>query len=257
MQVHFWHGGSWLYRGPISKYVRGSHFRTLKSDPPTYQWNFKGCLIRDTTGLQKINGNIEVEHWDTENTHILIMILRPLTCSSSNITLYHNTESMEKWTATLLQKRQTSLIKNYIITKYWNIIHRRGGKTVLEHTNCTPLRVFKHFIDQRSVDGDTTIRLFYSIKTTVSKYWDGTRRRRWTVETPNLMINLWNKLGSKHQPKLTQKTQQQQQMHLIQTSTMKIRDVSKSPRGKTWEQRLDTGVGFSSLGLWVWSQEWA
>ena len=171
-----------------------------------FQGVFDSWYNRVTKNIWQYRG-WTLKHRKHTHTHILIMILRPLTCSSSNITLYHNTESMEKWTATLLQKRQTSLIKNYIITKYWNIIHRRGGKTVLEHTNCTPLRVLKHFIDQRSVDGDTTIRLFFLQHQ--DHRFQTPRRRRWTVETPNLMINSWNKLGSKHQPKLTQKTQQQ------------------------------------------------
>ena len=45
--------------------------------------------------------------------------------------------------------------------------------TALQQNYYTLLSVLKHLIDQRSMDRETIILVFYNIKTIVSEHWDG------------------------------------------------------------------------------------
>ena len=45
--------------------------------------------------------------------------------------------------------------------------------TALQQNYCTLLTLLNHLIDQRGLDRDTIILVFYNIKTIVSQYWDG------------------------------------------------------------------------------------
>ena len=52
-----------------------------------------------------------------------------------------------------------------------------------------------------------------------------------------------------------QSDKQQEQQEQQQQTTTRSSSRTRSTRTRTREQSLDTGVGFPSLGLWMWSQE--
>ena len=60
-----------------------------------------------------------------------------------------------------------------LIRKHSEWIHHRGGKTALQQNYYTLLSVLGYLIDQRGLDRDTIILVFYNIKTIVSQCWDG------------------------------------------------------------------------------------
>ena len=60
-----------------------------------------------------------------------------------------------------------------LIRKHGERIHHRGGKTALQQNYYTLLSVLRHLFDQRGLDRDTTVLVFYNIKTIVSQCWDG------------------------------------------------------------------------------------
>ena len=60
-----------------------------------------------------------------------------------------------------------------IVKRNGERIHHRGGKTALQQNYYTLLSVLKHLIDQRNMDRDTLILVFYNIKPIVSEHWDG------------------------------------------------------------------------------------
>ena len=51
-------------------------------------------------------------------------------------------------------------------------LHKRGGKTALQQHYYTLLTVLRDLIDQRGLDRDTIIFVFYNIRTIVSQHWD-------------------------------------------------------------------------------------
>ena len=65
------------------------------------------------------------------------------------------------------------IVDKDIVKRNGERIHHRGGKTALQQNYYTVLSVLKHLIDQRSMDRDTIILVFYNIKTVVSEHWDG------------------------------------------------------------------------------------
>ena len=60
-----------------------------------------------------------------------------------------------------------------LIKQHGERIHQRGGMTALQQNYYTLLTVLKHLIQQRRLDRDTIILVFYNIKTIVSQCWDG------------------------------------------------------------------------------------
>ena len=60
-----------------------------------------------------------------------------------------------------------------LIKKHGERIHHRGGMTALQQNYYTLLSVLGYLIDQRGLDRDTIILVFYNIKTIVSQCWDG------------------------------------------------------------------------------------
>ena len=66
-----------------------------------------------------------------------------------------------------------NIIDEDLIRKHGERIHHRGGKTALQQNYYTLLSVLGYLIDQRGLDRDTIILVFYNIKTIVSQCWDG------------------------------------------------------------------------------------
>ena len=65
------------------------------------------------------------------------------------------------------------IVDKDIVKRNGERIHHRGGKTALQQNYYTLLSVLKHLIDQRNMDRDTLILVFYNIKPIVSEHWDG------------------------------------------------------------------------------------
>ena len=73
----------------------------------------------------------------------------------------------------LMKEIYESIFNEDLIRKNGERIHHRGGKTALQQNYYTLLSVLKHLIDQRGLDRDTNILVFYNMKTIVSQCWDG------------------------------------------------------------------------------------
>ena len=58
------------------------------------------------------------------------------------------------------------------IRKHGERIRHRGGKTALQQNHYTLLSVLGYLIEQRGLDRDTMILVFYNIKTIVSQCWE-------------------------------------------------------------------------------------
>ena len=66
-----------------------------------------------------------------------------------------------------------NIFDKYLIKKHGERIHHRGVMTALRQNYYTLLSVLGYLIDQRGLDRDTIILVFYNIKTIVSQCWDG------------------------------------------------------------------------------------
>ena len=73
----------------------------------------------------------------------------------------------------LMKEIYENIFDKDLIKKHGERIHHRGGITALQQNYYTLLTVLKHLVDQRGLDRDTIILVFYNIKTIVSQYWDG------------------------------------------------------------------------------------
>ena len=72
-----------------------------------------------------------------------------------------------------MKKNHENIFDKDLIRKHGERIHHRGGKTALQQNYFTLLSVLGYLIDQRGLDRDTIILVFYNIKTIVSQCWDG------------------------------------------------------------------------------------
>ena len=73
----------------------------------------------------------------------------------------------------LMKEIYENIFDHDLIRKHGERIHHRGGKTALQQNYYTLLSVLGYLIDQRGLDRDTIILVFYNIKTIVSQCWDG------------------------------------------------------------------------------------
>ena len=73
----------------------------------------------------------------------------------------------------LMKEIYENIFDKDLIKKHGERIHHRGGMTALQQDYYTPLSVLGYLIDQRGLDRDTIILVFYNIKTIVSQCWDG------------------------------------------------------------------------------------
>ena len=73
----------------------------------------------------------------------------------------------------LMKEIYEHIFDKNLIKQHGERIHSIGGMTALQQNYYTLLTVLKHLIQQRRLDRDTIILVFYNIKTIVSQYWDG------------------------------------------------------------------------------------
>ena len=73
----------------------------------------------------------------------------------------------------LMKEIYENIFDKDLIKKHGERIHHRGGMTALQQNYYTLLSVLGYLIDQRGLDRDTIILVFYNIKTIVSQCWDG------------------------------------------------------------------------------------
>ena len=73
----------------------------------------------------------------------------------------------------LMKEIYENILDKDLIKKHGERIHHRGGMTALQQNYYTLLSVLGYLIDQRGLDRDTIILVFYNIKTIVSQCWDG------------------------------------------------------------------------------------
>ena len=73
----------------------------------------------------------------------------------------------------LMEEIYEHILDKDFIRKHGEMIHYRGRMTVLQQNYYTLLSVLGYLIDQRGLDRDTIILVFYNIKTIVSQCWDG------------------------------------------------------------------------------------
>ena len=73
----------------------------------------------------------------------------------------------------LMKKNYENIFDKELVKKHGERIHHRGGMTALQQNYYTLLSVLGYLIDQRGLDRDTIILVFYNIKTIVSQCWYG------------------------------------------------------------------------------------
>ena len=69
----------------------------------------------------------------------------------------------------LMKEIYENIFDKDLIKKHGERIHHRGGMTALQQNYYTLLSVLGYLIDQRGLDRDTIILVFYNIKTIVSQ----------------------------------------------------------------------------------------